>query len=660
MDKTKQYLSDEEIIQVIKSYIDEKLYNYAVMIDGEWGSGKTYFVKEVLIPQLKLHDVQKTGKRNSSKIKSIFKKAENKSRKFLYISLYGMKSVDDISKKIYMENYLDTDMKKKGYSIASMFSPLLFDAINNAIKLVGIKAKEDTIDESIKKLVGNFITLDNAVLIFDDLERCNIPINEVLGYINGYVEHQGMKVIIVANQKEINKESVENNQELKYLVASNENIDIPIEKDDKKEKSDDKLRVSNLKYRAEKIFDKQNEYDIIKEKLIGITIHYTPNLKTTLAHIISQVTVDDDLKKRIEMNVDFYISFMVKKKHTNFRTFQFYLSKLNSIYEKIKEYKENSDFIDYIVQYCFDVSCRFKVGIMYYEWNNESSPYLEVTGLNHYMYYYECPLRIRFVDEFVMYSHFNNDRLQETIDFYNRYYSPHAKESSKLVKSLQFGWYCSYESQVSEWINKLIEYMSKNLYDFSEYERIIDIILNIIEYAHFDDEILVKVKKAMLQNIKMSVEHHLFNQNYQVMIKNHDIKAKFILIVKELQNNMDKVNSQNINNQIIDIMSTRPDWVLEIIDLDQDKSTNHPNVIDIFQYVDVEFLAEKICESSVENLYEFRRYIGLWNEAYFDATKVEVLCNLLSKKTINNDDKIFQMNFQWLLEDLQRCSVRTE
>lgn len=37
MDNHKQYLSDTEIIEVIKSYIAEKLYNYAVMIDGEWG-----------------------------------------------------------------------------------------------------------------------------------------------------------------------------------------------------------------------------------------------------------------------------------------------------------------------------------------------------------------------------------------------------------------------------------------------------------------------------------------------------------------------------------------------------------------------------------------------------------------------------------------------
>lgn len=38
-------LNDGEIIEVVKEYIDNAIYNYAVMIDGEWGSGKTYFVK---------------------------------------------------------------------------------------------------------------------------------------------------------------------------------------------------------------------------------------------------------------------------------------------------------------------------------------------------------------------------------------------------------------------------------------------------------------------------------------------------------------------------------------------------------------------------------------------------------------------------------------
>ena len=38
-------LTDDEIVEAIISYVDEDLYSYAVLIDGEWGCGKTYFIK---------------------------------------------------------------------------------------------------------------------------------------------------------------------------------------------------------------------------------------------------------------------------------------------------------------------------------------------------------------------------------------------------------------------------------------------------------------------------------------------------------------------------------------------------------------------------------------------------------------------------------------
>ena len=41
-------LTDDGIVDVIINYVDENIYNYAVMIDGEWGCGKTHFIKERL------------------------------------------------------------------------------------------------------------------------------------------------------------------------------------------------------------------------------------------------------------------------------------------------------------------------------------------------------------------------------------------------------------------------------------------------------------------------------------------------------------------------------------------------------------------------------------------------------------------------------------
>lgn len=33
-------LNDEALVVAIEKYVDEYLYNYAVMIDGTWGCGK--------------------------------------------------------------------------------------------------------------------------------------------------------------------------------------------------------------------------------------------------------------------------------------------------------------------------------------------------------------------------------------------------------------------------------------------------------------------------------------------------------------------------------------------------------------------------------------------------------------------------------------------
>ena len=54
------YMSGNEIIDYVNNYINKSNYNYAVLIDGCWGSGKTYFIKNSLIPALEANE--KTGK----------------------------------------------------------------------------------------------------------------------------------------------------------------------------------------------------------------------------------------------------------------------------------------------------------------------------------------------------------------------------------------------------------------------------------------------------------------------------------------------------------------------------------------------------------------------------------------------------------------------
>ena len=183
-----------DLIEEIKKYIKNDRINYAILIDGEWGSGKTYFIKEELIPKLN-EEIKNNGNKPTIEYKSP-----------IYISLYGVDSLDSISAQMYLQitgKY--SKVASLGLSTIKIFKPDLdyskiFDVIN-----------ENT-------------NLKNYVLIFDDLERANLDINMCLAYINSFVEHHGIKVIIIANENEIGKIDFNKNYELKLLSTMQSNI----------------------------------------------------------------------------------------------------------------------------------------------------------------------------------------------------------------------------------------------------------------------------------------------------------------------------------------------------------------------------------------------------------------------------------------------------
>src|SRR5699024_5519898 len=102
-----------------------------------------------------------------------------KDKKIIYISLYGISLLPEIDKQLYMSKYIDGD--EKTFNVASFAMSLGFDYL----KSKGIKLNE----KNIRKMFGNLLSIgSNSILIFDDLERCKVPINDLLGYINQFVE----------------------------------------------------------------------------------------------------------------------------------------------------------------------------------------------------------------------------------------------------------------------------------------------------------------------------------------------------------------------------------------------------------------------------------------------------------------------------------------
>jgi hypothetical protein len=157
-----------EIYDIIFRYINNKNSNYSLLINGEWGSGKTYCINNVVIKTLK-------------------KEKELSNYKILYLSLYGVKSIDDISKNIFYQS-IKLNPDSKLFKISKLaFSIFLPTNIN--------------IDENI---YSEFCNIDeNYILFVDDLERINLPIDLVLGHFNNYLEHDKIKIIFICNESEI-------------------------------------------------------------------------------------------------------------------------------------------------------------------------------------------------------------------------------------------------------------------------------------------------------------------------------------------------------------------------------------------------------------------------------------------------------------------------
>ncbi|MBS1951425.1 MAG: hypothetical protein OJF59_000586 [Cytophagales bacterium] len=164
-------MSQSNLHHAIRQYLDTAKTDYAVMINGEWGSGKTYYLKKELFKELE---------------------KEKPELRCIYISLFGVTGSLDLNKKFFLEVYpfLNNKWAKTAGAVGkSVLSHLGFD--------FG-KDQEDALIEFVSKFN------DNTLIVFDDLERLDKDLLiEILGFINQIVEHNNIKVIISANEKEI-------------------------------------------------------------------------------------------------------------------------------------------------------------------------------------------------------------------------------------------------------------------------------------------------------------------------------------------------------------------------------------------------------------------------------------------------------------------------
>lgn len=323
----------EELIESILDYVRADYTDYAIMINGEWGSGKTYFWNNKV--RNKIESLQLNGRKYST----------------IYMSLYGISNLEDISKKIFIETtqLMDKSLKKymdaHGETTIPEYAKTGLDMAN----FFGVTKNGEKVD------YGEFFATNNKILCFDDLERANVDVIDILGYINNFVEHDHIKTIIICNEKELSTKLKSSNLEMKTFIAT-----YLLDKEGNLLQTD-KPMVEKIADKIEYVFDKANDYERIKEKLIGETFEYAPKFNYIINGLLMRYENDKDLITFLRQHTNLITNTFLKSGTRNLRILKHALNDFKKVFDNVNKSYPNTNLRVLQTMLIFTIAVSFEI-----------------------------------------------------------------------------------------------------------------------------------------------------------------------------------------------------------------------------------------------------------------------------------------------------------
>lgn len=266
--------SNEHIEEYLARYMnDPNAPGHALMISGSWGIGKSHFVRQLV---------------------NKYAKSDNQ-QQYVYVSLSGLRTISDI----------DTALS------VALFPFLGTPTAKAAMKTAQTAMKFFRVDPDLR--MHSIVNKVNAKLyVFDDLERCEVPIQTTLGYINKFVELEGRKVVIVAHETELDA--------------------------------------------------KQPEYRGIKEKLVGQTFSFQPVIRLPLKQFI-QSCGSEIARGILNNHADLILTRYAQSELNNLRVLRQTVWDFARLLDQLtEEQRNNSGLITSLVDTLIPLSFEYKAG----------------------------------------------------------------------------------------------------------------------------------------------------------------------------------------------------------------------------------------------------------------------------------------------------------
>lgn len=166
------------LTEAIKDYMEcDDIGLQALVLYGEWGSGKTYYCEHDLKAELNKMDV-----------------------KTCRVSLFGVSNYDEALNRVITSRLPLSD--KVAGSVGTALAALIKNAIKAGSSFFSNKIGDLGIQLSLKpELLLPLLDMKNVLVIFDDCERSNFAQDDRMffGFINNMVENYGWHVMLVRN-----------------------------------------------------------------------------------------------------------------------------------------------------------------------------------------------------------------------------------------------------------------------------------------------------------------------------------------------------------------------------------------------------------------------------------------------------------------------------
>ncbi|RPF54423.1 P-loop NTPase fold protein [Aquisalibacillus elongatus] len=641
----------EEVTQAILKYIDQDKPDYAIMINGPWGSGKTYFWRNIVRPAI------------------AEKKNENKSLKVIYTSLYGLKSVDELGKKIFYEFYANSI--KSNSNIKKITDNKFVGAIPEMGKILlnigsgfGVSFGNKSVEYE------NLFDLENCVLCFDDLERTDIELTEILGYINNFVEHDNIHTIIICNEDEIEGKNHSINYEQKVQAAASlvGNSINNIEE-----------KVDFINNNLTSLFDTMNDYKRIKEKLVGRTITFVPNYEEIIRNVVTNSASSSDINQYLNDKIELIIRVFNQSKTNNVRILKQALVDFSSIYEETKVDSELKCLQEKMLVLTLILSFEIKSGnidkstlkkiettknlsslsLQFYikDKGNDTAKnrLLEMIQKYKLTYLKNIPF-LKFIERLICDGIIDGNLL-----LHDKQVICKSERELESFEHLLNGYWDLTDNEFQKNLSDTLYKLSNNEIPFYLYHKIYTILRNLSENQLIEnfEEVVNQIKKNLqkdLDNIKgsyqddISMKLDIFN-NYPNDSDLNEIKELILEINNDIRNEEDIEVLENLIKNTISL----EEFIQEV-----DKKFG---LKPIFDKIDLQLLIKTLNKMENSDLVSFNtllknRYASQHDELKTDYPYLKELKNLIKKNCLSESLKLSDVIFKQIISNIDNIVTK--